>query len=463
MHVVTIEVPHLGNRSHLVHDGRVGVVIDPPRDLAPVETAAAEAGVDIVAVAETHIHNDYVSGGLVPLQAARSGVPRRGRRGGGLRPDRRPRQRDPGLRRHRPARHRDPGPHAAPRRPTWPPTRRRSATRRERCSAAAACCTARRAHRPGRPGPDDGPDPGAVAARRGGSGRCPPRPTLHPTHGFGGFCASSPGAGCRRRESTIGEPAQRQPGADQPRATPSSSQLLDGTRPGAEPLRPHGPAQPARRLDPAPRHSARRQPGRARPSPAEPRSSTSAAARRTPQGTCPAPSRSRPARTCAVYAGWVTPWGSELVLVSDSEDELDLAGARARVHRHRGRRRRVVLERHGSGHAWTGLRRTDWAGFAAEPPGPTAVVLDVRRPEEWRAGHLAHVAATSPCTSCRSRLEEIPRGRGLGALRGRLPGPVAAGLLDRAGATSCWSTTTSRGCAEIGIPVAARPIRCLSA
>ncbi len=33
MHVVTIEVPHLGNRSYLVHDGRVGVVIDAPHDL----------------------------------------------------------------------------------------------------------------------------------------------------------------------------------------------------------------------------------------------------------------------------------------------------------------------------------------------------------------------------------------------------------------------------------------------
>ena len=64
MHVLTIDVPHLGNRTHLVHDGRVAVVIDPPRDLTAVESAAEEAGVDIVAVAETHIHNDYVSGGL---------------------------------------------------------------------------------------------------------------------------------------------------------------------------------------------------------------------------------------------------------------------------------------------------------------------------------------------------------------------------------------------------------------
>ena len=64
MHVLTIDVPHLGNRTHLLHDGRIGIVIDPPRDPEAVEKAAAEAGVGLVAVAETHIHNDYVSGGL---------------------------------------------------------------------------------------------------------------------------------------------------------------------------------------------------------------------------------------------------------------------------------------------------------------------------------------------------------------------------------------------------------------
>ena len=31
MPVVTVEVPSLGNRTHLVHDGRVAIVVDPPR------------------------------------------------------------------------------------------------------------------------------------------------------------------------------------------------------------------------------------------------------------------------------------------------------------------------------------------------------------------------------------------------------------------------------------------------
>ena len=64
MAVVTIEVPSLGNRTHLVHDSHRALAIDPPRDAAPLERAAEDAGVDIVAVADTHVHNDYVSGGL---------------------------------------------------------------------------------------------------------------------------------------------------------------------------------------------------------------------------------------------------------------------------------------------------------------------------------------------------------------------------------------------------------------
>ena len=65
MDVVVIETPQLGDRSYLVHDGTVAVVMDPQRDIDRVEAAALEAGVRITHVAETHLHNDYVTGGLV--------------------------------------------------------------------------------------------------------------------------------------------------------------------------------------------------------------------------------------------------------------------------------------------------------------------------------------------------------------------------------------------------------------
>ncbi|MFJ4209546.1 rhodanese-like domain-containing protein [Paenarthrobacter sp. NPDC089675] len=64
MDVVVIETPQLGDRSYLVHDGSLALVIDPQRDIDRVEAAAAAAGVRITHVAETHLHNDYVTGGL---------------------------------------------------------------------------------------------------------------------------------------------------------------------------------------------------------------------------------------------------------------------------------------------------------------------------------------------------------------------------------------------------------------
>ena len=62
--IVPIETPTLGDRSYLVHDGQVALVIDPQRDIDRVLGLAEAAGVRITHVFETHIHNDYVTGGL---------------------------------------------------------------------------------------------------------------------------------------------------------------------------------------------------------------------------------------------------------------------------------------------------------------------------------------------------------------------------------------------------------------
>lgn len=62
--IVSLETPSLGDRSYLVHDGQVAFVVDPQRDTDRVLAAAEQAGVQITHVFETHIHNDYVTGGL---------------------------------------------------------------------------------------------------------------------------------------------------------------------------------------------------------------------------------------------------------------------------------------------------------------------------------------------------------------------------------------------------------------
>lgn len=63
LEIVPIETPSLGDRSYLVHDGTDAFVVDPQRDIDRVLDLAADRGVVIRHVFETHIHNDYVTGG----------------------------------------------------------------------------------------------------------------------------------------------------------------------------------------------------------------------------------------------------------------------------------------------------------------------------------------------------------------------------------------------------------------
>ncbi len=67
--IVTVETPSLGDRSYLVHDGQVAVVVDPQRDIDRVTDLLAEHDVRLTHVFETHIHNDYVTGGYALAQA----------------------------------------------------------------------------------------------------------------------------------------------------------------------------------------------------------------------------------------------------------------------------------------------------------------------------------------------------------------------------------------------------------
>ncbi|MFF3768503.1 rhodanese-like domain-containing protein [Streptomyces sp. NPDC001922] len=62
--VDTLRTEGLGNHSYLAGGHRTAVAVDPPRDIDRVIAAAARRGVRIGWVAETHVHNDYVTGGL---------------------------------------------------------------------------------------------------------------------------------------------------------------------------------------------------------------------------------------------------------------------------------------------------------------------------------------------------------------------------------------------------------------
>lgn len=62
--VIPLETPTLGDRSYLAHDGEVAFAVDPQRDIDRVLALLGERGLRLTHVFESHIHNDYVTGGL---------------------------------------------------------------------------------------------------------------------------------------------------------------------------------------------------------------------------------------------------------------------------------------------------------------------------------------------------------------------------------------------------------------
>jgi glyoxylase-like metal-dependent hydrolase (beta-lactamase superfamily II)/rhodanese-related sulfurtransferase len=63
--VINIDTPTLGDRGYIAHDGKTALVVDPQRDIDRVEQVLSDHSLELGAVVETHMHNDYVSGGLV--------------------------------------------------------------------------------------------------------------------------------------------------------------------------------------------------------------------------------------------------------------------------------------------------------------------------------------------------------------------------------------------------------------
>ena len=64
MDILAIRTPGLGDTMYLfTHEG-IGLLVDPQRDVDRFLEAPETGGSDLVFVLETHLHNDYVSGGV---------------------------------------------------------------------------------------------------------------------------------------------------------------------------------------------------------------------------------------------------------------------------------------------------------------------------------------------------------------------------------------------------------------
>lgn len=63
MKIIQFVVDSLGDNAYLVVEGDTAAVVDPQRDVRPYLASAEEHGARITHVFETHVHNDYISGG----------------------------------------------------------------------------------------------------------------------------------------------------------------------------------------------------------------------------------------------------------------------------------------------------------------------------------------------------------------------------------------------------------------
>jgi hydroxyacylglutathione hydrolase len=63
--VVALDTPHLGDRSYVVALDGHAVVVDPQRDVDRLLAIVEQNSWTVTHIVETHVHNDYVSGGLV--------------------------------------------------------------------------------------------------------------------------------------------------------------------------------------------------------------------------------------------------------------------------------------------------------------------------------------------------------------------------------------------------------------
>jgi hydroxyacylglutathione hydrolase len=437
MHVVPLDVPQLGNRCHLVHDGVSALVVDPPRDIDAVEAAAEDAGVAIVAVADTHVHNDYVSGASLLARhhhadyllsaEERVEVERIGVRDGDVIPVGTLRVRvidTPGHTLHH---------------QSFVVSAAHPATPQAVFSGGSLLLGA-----VGRTDLVDrlltrhlGRAQWESARRLGALGA---ETTLHPTHGFGSLCASTR-VPASDAGATIGAQRLVNPALRRPRDA-FVDELVEGLGPvpayyrRMAPLNREGagalPARPSRPLTASETEAVQRVGGWV----VDVRSASEHVAGAVP-GSVSIPY----ADSFATWVGWLIPWGAPLVLVARTVADLD-APLRDLA--------RIGIEdvsTHVLGAAEPaahGLhRRVTWA----DRPGTTAdathdprtsgpVLLDVRQRDEVAAGPTstrAHGALHVPLQELPARVHSLPPGELWIFCRSGYRAGIAASMIARTG------------------------------
>ncbi len=429
MEIITIETPALGDRSYVLVSGDEAAVIDPQRHIDRVEAVLARRGVRLSHVFETHLHNDYVTGGLELARRAGAAYV--------LAAD------DDVAYDHIGACDGD--------------------------EFTVGDLVVRAAHTPGHTPThlsyvvvEDGQP---VAAFTGGSmlfgtvGRTdlisaeatedltraqfqsvrrlsdelPGEVEVHPTHGFGSFCSSASSSGSEA--STIGHERQSNLALTIDDEDAFVEKLLSGLI--AYP-RYHAHMAPINRAGPADVDLSAPEPV----DPVEIRRRIHAGEWVVDLRTRTAFARGHLAGTVnlevgdsfATYLGWVLRWGTPVTLVGDTAEQV-AEGQRQMV--------RIGIDRpagaaDGGIDAWStggelrSYRTATFAELVDARDEDGVVVLDVRRDDEWAEGRIGG-AVHIPLHDLEARIDEIPDGELWVHCASGYRASIAASLLDRAG------------------------------
>jgi len=447
--ILTIETKALGDRSYVIVDGDVAAVVDPQRDIDRIEALLAERRLRLTHVFETHVHNDYVTGGLELSHTHGATYV--------LAAD------DEVAFEHTGARDGD--------------------------EFTLASVVVRAIHTPGHT-PNHlsyavavNGDP--VAVFTGGSmlygtvGRTdlidarstepltraqfhsvrrlaaelPGAVEVHPTHGFGSFCSSASTSGTDH--STIAQERLSNLALTGDDEDTFVARLLAGLT--AYPryyahmagINRQGPANvdlsPPEMVDPV------------------------EIRRRIHRGEWVVDLRSRTAfarghlagtlnvevgDSFATYLGWTMRWGTPVTLVGDTPDDVAEAQrqmVRIGIDRPTGRAE-GGLDRWSAGGDVRGYRSVSFAELADARAEDEVAVLDVRRDDEWAEGHIDG-AVHIPLHDLEARLDEIPDGEVWVHCASGYRAAIAASLLDRAGHRIVAIDDDWASAAQHGLPI----------
>ena len=446
--VAAIDTPALGDRSYLAHDGEVALVVDPQRDVDRVLALAAAWGVRITHVFETHLHNDYVTGGLALALA--TGAAYHVNVADPVAFDRVPVadgdviEVSPAMRVRVLA---TPG-----------HTFTHLSYALEAGGQVHAVFTGGSLlyGSTGRPDLLGQAHAGELAHAQFASARrlaaeLPEDAEVYPTHGFGSFCSATQS---EASSSTLGRERRFNPvlTLDEDRYV---TELLAGLD-----------AYPAYYAHMGPANAA----GPAGPDLSPPgRADAAELRRRIEAGEWVVDLRARRAFAAghvagtlgfdldgsfATYLGWLIPWGTPLTLlgqtpeqVAEAQRELVRIGIDRPAAAATGR-----PEDWAGGQALRGYPVADFAGLAAVRHHREVVILDVRRDQEWDESHISG-AVHIPLHQLPARLAEVPAGEVWVHCEAGYRASVAASFLDAAGRTVVAVDDEYARAARTGLPV----------